>query len=81
MVLMHKKLTVFGGNGATNSATAIILFDDYSARKVGPISWVKRKIQGRPTDLSHTAILSRIRKIAGETKLQLWHSLLRQLWV
>lgn len=63
-----QKLTIFGGNGATNSATAIILLDDYSARKVGPISWVKRKIQGRPTDLSHTAILSRIRRIAGETK-------------
>ena len=63
-----QKLTVFGGNAATNSATAIILLDDYSARKVGPISWVKRKIQGRPTDLSHTAILSRIRRIAGETK-------------
>ncbi|CDE92234.1 TPA: hydrophobe/amphiphile efflux-1 family RND transporter [Candidatus Gastranaerophilales bacterium HUM_6] len=63
-----QKLTVFGGNGATNSATAIILLDDYSARKVGPISWVKRKIQGRPTDLSHTAILSRIRRIAGKTK-------------
>lgn len=63
-----QKLTVFGGNGATNSATAIILLDDYSARKVGPISWVKRKIQGKPTDLSHTAILSRIRRIAGETK-------------
>ncbi len=63
-----QKLTVFGGNGATNSATAIILLDDYSARKVEPISWVKRKIQGRPTDLSHTAILSRIRRIAGETK-------------
>lgn len=63
-----QKLTVFGGNGATNSATAIILLDDYSARKVGPISWVKRKIQGRPTDLSHTAILSRIRRIAVETK-------------
>ena len=63
-----QKLTVFGGNGATNSATAIILLDDYSARKVGPISWVKRKIQGRSTDLSHTAILSRIRRIAGETK-------------
>lgn len=63
-----QKLTVFGGNGATNSATAIISLDDYSARKVGPISWIKRKIQGRPTDLSHTAILSRIRRIASETK-------------
>lgn len=63
-----QKLTVFGGNGATNSATAIISLDDYAARKVGPISWIKRKIQGRPTDLSHTAILSRIRRIASETK-------------
>lgn len=63
-----QKLTVFGGNGATNSATAIISLDDYSARKVGPISWIKRKIEGRPTDLSHTAILSRIRRIASETK-------------
>ena len=30
--------------------------------------WLKRKITGRPTDLSHTAILKRIRQIAGNTK-------------
>lgn len=62
------KLTIFGGNGAVNSATAIIQLDDYADRKVGPIDWVKRKIQGRPTNLSHTAILSEVRKIAGNTK-------------
>ena len=62
------KLTIFGGNGATNSATAIIQLNDYADRKVGPIEWVKRKIQGRPTNLSHTAILSQIRQIAGNTK-------------
>lgn len=63
-----QKLTVFGGNGAVNSATAIILLDDYSERKVGPIDWIKRKIQGRPTDLTHTAILNQIRGIAANTK-------------
>lgn len=63
-----KKLTVFGGDGATNTATAVILLDDYADRKVGPVDWVKRKIQGRPTDLSHTAILNKIRKIAYNTK-------------
>lgn len=63
-----QKLTVFGGNGAVNSATAIILLDDYAERKVSPIDWVKRKIQGRPTDLTHTAILNQIRGIAANTK-------------
>ena len=62
------RLMLFGGNGATNSATAIISLDDYADRKVGPVDWVKRKIQGRPTDLSHVAILNRIRAIASNTK-------------
>ena len=59
---------LFGGNGATNTATAIISLDDYADRKISPVDWVKRKIEGRPTDLSHTAILSRIRAIASKTK-------------
>lgn len=62
------RLTVFGGKGAVNSATAIVLLNDYAERKVGPVDWVKRKIQGRPTDLRHTAILKRIRQIASNTK-------------
>jgi len=64
----ESKLTIFGGMGATNSAFAIVLLDDYADRKVGPIEWIKRKIQGRPTDLRHTAILSKIRQIAGNIK-------------
>ena len=62
------KVTIFGGNGASNSATAIILLKGYDYRKIGPLRWIKRKIQGRDTDLSHTAILSKIRKIAANTK-------------
>lgn len=64
----ENRLMLFGGNGATNSATAIISLDDYAERKVGPVDWVKRKLSGHPTDLSHTAILNRIRKIASNTK-------------
>ncbi len=64
----ENKLMVFGGNGATNSATAIISLDDYAERKVTPIDWIKRKLQGRETDLSHTAILSRIRAVAANIK-------------
>ncbi|MBP3846899.1 efflux RND transporter permease subunit [bacterium] len=63
-----KKLTVFGGNGASNSAFAIILLKDYDYRKIGPLRWIKRKIQGRPTNLSHVAILDKIRQIAANTK-------------
>ena len=63
-----KKLTVFGGHGASNSAFAIILLKDYDYRKIGPLRWIKRKIQGRPTNLSHVAILDKIRQIAANTK-------------
>ena len=63
-----EKLTVFGGNGASNSAFAIILLKSYDYRKVGPLRWIKRKIQGRPTDMSHVAILNKIRRICANTK-------------
>ncbi len=63
-----EKLMVFGGDGATNSANAIIRLKDYKDRKIWPWSWVVRKIQGRATDLSHTAILSKIRVIAANEK-------------
>lgn len=63
-----EKLMVFGGDGATNSANALIKLKDYKDRKIWPWSWVVRKIQGRATDLSHTAILSKIRVIAANEK-------------
>ena len=63
------RLTVFGGGkSSVNSATVIIMLDDYADRKIGPIDWVVRKIKGRPTDLRHTAILSKVRQIASNTK-------------
>lgn len=63
-----EKVTVFSGSGASNSAFAIILLKSYDYRKIGPLRWIKRKIQGRPTDLSHVAILNKIRRIASNTK-------------
>lgn len=64
----EQKLTVFGGNGSTNQSTVIIQLDDYTARKITPIKWIVRKIEGKSTNLSHTAILSQIRAIASNTK-------------
>jgi len=64
----EQKLTVFGGNGSTNQSTVIIQLDDYAARKITPIKWIVRKFEGKSTNLSHTAILSQIRAIAGNTK-------------
>lgn len=63
-----EKLTVFGGDGATNQSTAIIQLLDYSERKMNPVKWVKLKLQGKPTDLSHVAVLNQIRAVAANTK-------------
>lgn len=63
-----KKITVFGGGRAVNSAFAIILLKDYSERKNNPITWIQRKMQGKPTDLTHSAILTRINQITAATK-------------
>lgn len=62
------KLTIFGGMGATNTAYAIISLKSYAERKSDPISKLIRVIKGQPADLSHTAILSKIRQITGNTK-------------
>ena len=62
------RLTVFGGGGSSNSAFAIILLDSYKDRKVGPIKWIIRKVQGKETNLSHDAILQKIREICSNIK-------------
>ncbi len=64
----EEKLTVFGGDGAVNQSTVIIQLDDYADRKVGVIDWVKRKITGRATNLSHVAILNQVRAVASNVK-------------
>ncbi|MCM1338691.1 MAG: efflux RND transporter permease subunit [Muribaculaceae bacterium] len=62
------RLTVFSGMGSVNSAFSIILLDEYAERRVGPVEWITRKFKGKSTDLRHTAILSKIRQIASNTK-------------
>ena len=57
-----ERVIAFGGNGPSNQATVVIQLKEWNERKVGPISWVIRKIQGKPTDLSHMAILKEIYK-------------------
>lgn len=52
----------FIGTGPTNQAFSVIRLNSWEDRKVDPIDWVIRKIQGKPTNLSHNAILSQIRK-------------------
>ena len=63
-----QKITVFGGGRQVNAAFSIILLKDYADRKNNPITWLERKFQGKETDLSHIAILNRIRGIAAGTK-------------
>ena len=63
-----EKLTVFGGDGATNQSTVIIQLLEYKDRRINPVSWVVRKIQGKSTDLSHVAILNQVRSVASNTK-------------
>ena len=62
-----EKLTVFGGDG-TNQSTVIIQLNEYKDRHVGAIDWILRKIQGKPTDLSHVNILNQVRAVAANTK-------------
>ena len=57
-----ERIIAFGGNGPSNQATVVIQLDEWGERKIGPVSWVIRKIQGKPTDLSHNAILGEIYK-------------------
>ncbi len=63
-----EKLTVFGGDGATNQSTVIIQLADYSERKMNPVKWIKYKFQGKETNLSHVAILNKVRAVASNTK-------------
>ena len=60
--VVKERIVVFAGMGPTNQAFCVIPLKEWNERKVYPWDWVQRKIQGRPTDLSHTGILSEIRK-------------------
>jgi len=56
------RIVAFGGNGPSNEATVVIQLKEWGDRKVSPIGLVIRKIQGKPTDLSHNGILKEINK-------------------
>ncbi len=56
------RVIAFGGFGPSNQATIVIQLKEWGERKVNPIDWVIRKIQGRQTDLSHNGILMEIYK-------------------
>ena len=56
------RIIAMGGNGPSNEATIVINLTEWSDRQVNPLSWIVRKIQGKPTDLSHNAILKEINK-------------------
>ena len=64
----REKLTVFGGDGAVNTANVIIQLLDYKERKMNPAKWISNKIKGKATDLSHTAVLNQVRMVAANTK-------------
>ncbi len=57
-----EEIITFVGMGPTNQAFCVIRLLPWHERKVDPIDWIIRKIQGRPTNLSHNAILREIRK-------------------
>ncbi len=63
-----EKLTIFGGNGSVNQSTVIIQLDDYDKRNIGVFEWIKRKVTGKSTDLSHVSILNQVRAIASGMK-------------
>ena len=63
-----EKLTVFGGDSAVNQANVIIQLLDYSERKMTPVKWISRKLKGQETDLSHVAVLNKVRAVAANTK-------------
>ncbi len=56
------RVIAFGGFGPSNQANIVIQLTEWDERKVNPISWVIRKIQGKQTDLSHNGILREIYK-------------------
>ena len=62
----HDEIIMFAGMGPTNQAFFIVPLEEWGERKIYPWDWVMRKMQGRPTDLSHNAILTELRKRAAK---------------
>lgn len=63
--VVPERIITFAGIGPTNQAFCIVPLKEWNERKVYPWDWVIRKIQGRPTDLSHNGILKELRARAA----------------
>ena len=61
-----ERIITFAGIGPTNQAICITPLKDWHERKIYPWDYIIRKIQGRPTDLSHNGILKEIRAKAAK---------------
>lgn len=61
-----ERIITFAGIGPTNQAMCITPLKDWHERKIYPWDYIIRKIQGRPTDLSHNGILKEIRAKAAK---------------
>lgn len=57
-----KNVIVFVGMGPTNQAFCVVKLDPWHERELNPARKFVRFVTGRPTDLSHNAILGEIRK-------------------
>ena len=60
------RIIAFAGMGPTNQAFLVVPLQDWNERKIYPWNWIIRKIEGKPTDLSHNGILKEIRAIASQ---------------
>ena len=61
-----EKIIAFGGTGPSNQAIMVINLKEWDERKIGPLSWIARAITGRPTNLSHNAILNKIYEASSQ---------------
>ena len=64
--VVPERIITFAGIGPTNQAFCIVPLKEWNERKIYPWNWIIRKIQGRPTDLSHNGILKELRARAAK---------------
>ncbi len=64
--VVPERIITFAGIGPTNQAFCIVPLKEWNERKIYPWDWVIRKIQGKPTDLSHNGILKELRARAAK---------------
>ncbi|MBR6164246.1 efflux RND transporter permease subunit [bacterium] len=63
----HSKCVAFAGVGPSNQAISIVKLKNWDERSISPLAlddhnWFYRKLTGKPTNLSHNAILRIIRQ-------------------